>query len=405
MNPIKCKFAEVALNLDMSGRVTPCHAHRLYLDDLNRNTIILNKQSLRSAWISPTRKDFLETLARGEQHPACSYCWETESHGGESLRQKMNKDLADVEPHPEQPKILIMKHGNKCNNACRMCSPYSSSLWYKDWYKMNEDHINQPYKQWLKHFESFEKSYDDDNPDIRSVLHEWNENLIFIDLYGGEPLLNNLTYEIIERSISNGHAKDQTIGIHTNLMIYDEDLMEKLSHFKKVELGLSIDAIGEKNDYIRHGSKWKNVEENLSKFVEFCKDRPNMQIIVCATTMTLNVYHIDELFEYFTSRGISFSMRNRVYDKKEYNISYIPRPIKDKITEKLLSHVSESNPHHWVHELEFILGVLNYDPTDLEEYQDSFWTKNLELDKIRGQKFAEVFTEYNKLWLDYYNKD
>jgi len=280
MNPIKCKFAELALNLDMSGRVSPCHAHRLYLNDKNGNPIILQKSSLRSAWDSPERLEFLDTLARGEQHPACSYCWETEAHGSESLRMRMNKDLADVEPHPAQPRILIMKHGNKCNNACRMCSPYSSSLWYKDWYKMNEEKINQPYKQWLKYFESFEKSFDEDNQDIREVLNEWNENLIFIDLYGGEPLLNKLTYEIVDKSIANGHAKDQAIGIHTNLMIYDQELIDKLGQFKKVDLGMSIDAIGEKNDYIRHGSKWENIETNLFKFMDYCKTHSNMVPIV-----------------------------------------------------------------------------------------------------------------------------
>ena len=405
MNPIKCKFAEVALNLDMSGRVSPCHAHRLYLNDANGKPIILQNSSLRSAWASPDRKEFLDTLARGEQHPACSYCWETEAHGSESLRQKMNRELSDVEPHPNQPKILIMKHGNKCNNACRMCSPYSSSLWYKDWYKMNESKINQPYKTWLKNFESFEKSFDEDNQDIREVLNEWNENLIFIDLYGGEPLLNKLTYEIIDKSIANGHAKDQTLGIHTNLMIYDQDLIDKFAQFKRVDIGMSLDAIGEKNDYIRQGSKWNNIEDNLLKFVEYCKNHPNVVPLVCATTMTLNIYYMDELYDYFNDKNIPLSMKNRVYDKKEYNISYIPRPIKDKIKEKLLAHKTKGDNAHWQHELQFILEVLSYDPPDLELYQDTFWKKNRELDKIRGQDFATIFPEYAQLWIDYYNKD
>lgn len=402
MNPIKCKFAEVALNLDMSGRVSPCHANRLYLNDHNGNPIILQNSSLRSAWTSPDRLNFLETLAKGEQHPACSYCWETEAHGSESLRQKMNKDLADLEPHDTQPRILIMKHGNKCNNACRMCSPYSSSLWYKDWYKMNQSKIDKPYKEWLKYFESFEKSFDEDNQDIREVLNEWNENLIFIDLYGGEPLLNKLTYEIVDKSITNGHAKDQTIGIHTNLMIYDQELMQKMSRFKKVELGMSIDAIGRKNDYIRQGSKWENIEENLFKFIDYSKNHSNILPLVCGTIMTLNVYYVDEFFEYFNTRKIPLSMQNRVYDKKEYNISYIPRPIKEKIKEKLSAHRSLDG--QWDHELQLLIEVLNYDPPDLEVFQDSFWKKNRELDKIRGQDFTKVFPEYAQLWIDYYNK-
>lgn len=403
MNPIKCKFAEVALNLDMSGRVSPCHAQKLYLNDENGNPIILQNSSLRSAWTSPNRKDFLDRLAKGEQHPACSYCWETEAHGGESLRLKMNKELADLDPHDKQPRILIMKHGNKCNNACRMCSPFSSSLWYKDWYKMNESKINKPYKEWLKNFESFEKSFDENNLDIREVLNEWNENLVFIDLYGGEPLLNKLTYEIIDKSITNGHAKDQVIGIHTNLTIFDQDLIDKFSQFKKVDLGMSIDAIGIRNDYIRQGSKWEVIETNLFKFIDYCKNHPNVVPLVCATAMTLNVYYMDELFEYFHSRGIPLSMQNRVYDKKEYNISYIPRPIKEKIKEKLSSFKPKTNSGQWKHELEILLGVLSYDPPDLKIFQDSFWKKNRELDVIRGQDFAKVFPEYAQLWIDYYN--
>ena len=404
MNPIKCKFAEVALNLDMSGRVSPCHAHRLYLNDANGKPIILQNSSLRSAWTSPNRLDFLAALARGEQHSACSYCWETEAHGNESLRQKMNKELADVEPHENQPRILIMKHGNKCNNACRMCSPYSSSLWYKDWYKLNQSKIDKPFKEWLKNFESFEKSFDENNHDIREVLNEWNENLVFIDLYGGEPLLNKLTYEIIDKSIANGHAKDQVIGIHTNLTIYDQELIDKFSKFKKVEIGMSIDAVGEKNDYIRQGSKWENIESNLTKFVDYCKTHTNVKPMVCATTMTLNVYYMDELFEYFNNKNIPLSVQNRVYDKKEYNISYIPRPIKEKIKEKLSKYKPTTNISRWEHELEILLGVLSYDPPDLKIFQDSFWKKNRELDKIRGQDFTTVFPEYAEFWVEYYNK-
>jgi hypothetical protein len=114
---------------------------------------------------------------------------------------------------------------------------------------------------------------------------------------------------------------------------------------------------------------------------------------------------MDELFEYFTSKGIPLSMQNRVYDKKEYNISYIPRPIKDKIKDKLSKFTPKSNNSHWQHELDFLLGVLSYDPPDLEQYQDMFWKKNCELDRIRSQSFVEIFPEYAQLWLDYYNKD
>ena len=50
-----------------------------------------------------------------------------------------------------------------------------------------------------------------------------------------------------------------------------------------------------------------------------------------------------------------------------------------------------------------LLGVLSYDPPDLEVFQDSFWKKNRELDRIRGQDFTKVFPEYAQLWIDYYN--
>jgi MoaA/NifB/PqqE/SkfB family radical SAM enzyme len=413
---IVCKLAQMGLTAHMGGHVAPCNLINNYhlRRDEDNELIILRDHSFEDAWDNKMRHALLDQHKQGIWPEGCKQCQVNEEAGAKSMRTMTNAALEGVEPMEDQPRVLVLKHGNKCNNACRSCHPSTSAQWYKDSYKLKD--IKVPFKEWIKRYESAETSFDEHNDELRRVLSNWNPGLVFIDLYGGEPLLNPLTYEIINQSVETGVCKNQIIGIHTNLTIFDETLVDKLSKFSKAILGVSFDAIGEKNDYIRHLSKWDVVECNLEKYIAQARVHPNIQTDFSITTQILNVFYLPEIIDYIDKKGwvdwgndgfTTFTFSNRVYDKKECNIHYLPEPIKEVVKEKLLSYKPDPGTavgHMWYRDLGDIIPTLETHPDNYDQWKDHFWKINQKLDGYRKQSFQKVMPEYYELFADYYSK-
>ena len=252
-----CKLAKLSLNLDMSGMVSPCNLSNYWLKDKEGKNFRLIDDSIEDIWHSEHRKKLIEAHDNNIKHPACQVCWNNESAGIESIRQRFNKQLKEITPLEEQPRIMIVKPGNLCNVACRSCNADTSSAWYKDAYALHEQ--KETYKDWLKFYGPHKKTYNN-NQSLEQTLDKWQKNIIIWDLYGGEPLLIPLTYRILNSAIENGSTENKIIGIHTNGTIYDNKLVDILKNFKKVNFSYSIDAIGNKNDYIRKNSRLENYQ-------------------------------------------------------------------------------------------------------------------------------------------------
>ena len=85
---------------------------------------------------SHTRKMIAAALDNGIQHASCQTCWHAESVGNQSARQQFNQIFSEVKVLPDQPRVLIIKPGNTCNFACRLCNPETSTSWYQDGYNL-----------------------------------------------------------------------------------------------------------------------------------------------------------------------------------------------------------------------------------------------------------------------------
>ena len=61
------------------------------------------------------------------------------------------------------------------------------------------------------------------------------------------------------------------IQLITNATVLpDDELKKMLEQVKCLEVKLSIDAYGKLNDFLRSGSKWEKVEENIEWFRSIC---------------------------------------------------------------------------------------------------------------------------------------
>ena len=377
----------------MSGMVQPCNQNiGYYLQDEDKKNYNVLNNDLKEIWHSKHRKQLLEDHANDIRNPACQQCWDCEDANIESTRQHFNKELDGVEVLEEQPRIMIVKPGNLCNNACRSCNAHTSSLWYKTDYALNNQ--GKTFKEYIDFFTRHKTAYTD-NALLEKRWAEWEDNIIFWDMYGGEPLIIPLFYKTLDQAMASVTAKKKMFNLHTNGMVYKDFLVDKLSKFKSANIGFSIDAIGEKNEYIRNGSKWDDILSNLKRYMDDCEQYENVSIGVRATITPWNIYHYEENYDFFKKMGIQAT--GVWCDDKPWNdVRYLPNKIKDAVVKKLSLY---KNDDKWLREFTKIKKWLATTPNDHEQLQNSFMEFNNKIDKVRSEKFSDTFPEYAKLFI------
>tara|TARA_X000000950_G_scaffold227323_1_gene274427 strand:- start:1913 stop:3097 length:1185 start_codon:yes stop_codon:yes gene_type:complete len=390
----QCKLAKLALNFDMSGLVQPCNLTTWYLKDLKDDTMynVLN-DDVKKIWESEHRKKLIDDHDNGIRNPTCNTCWHSEDAGIESPRQKFNRLLDEVPVLESQPRIMIVKPGNLCNNACRSCNAHTSSMWYKTDYALDDQ--GKTYKEYLEFFSRHKTAYTN-NEVLEQRFAEWEDNIVFWDMYGGEPMIIPLFWKTLEQALSSDTADQKTFNVHTNGMVYKEDLVEKFSKFKSAVIGFSVDAIGPMNDYIRYGSKWENIIGNLRKYVIDCKDYENVSVTIRVTYTPWNIYYYDELYDYFRKEFNITALGAWCDDKPWNDVRFLPQKTKDGIIEKLSKY--ESTNDSWLRKFDELKKWMSTTPENYDKLQNSFMEFNKKIDKIRKEKFEDVFPEYSKLF-------
>jgi hypothetical protein len=180
------------------------------------------------------------------------------------------------------------------------------------------------------------------NPEFWTQLWEQIPNMRQLYFAGGEPLIIEEHYMILEECIKRGYAKDMEIRYNSNGVEWREDLFELWSHFKLVRFHYSVDAIEERNDYIRYPSKW---ERNLEAFRQLDTETgANTEVTIACAVQALNIYYIPEFLKWklqhgfkkinmwpFGAGGVNYHF---VYHPPHLNVKILPAWFKDEIEAK-----------------------------------------------------------------------
>ena len=109
-------------------------------------------------------------------------------------------------------------------------------------------------------------------------------------------------YNILQFMVDEGYAKDCCLRYNSNGTELNEKLFVLWSKFKEVTFNFSIDAYGDKNDYIRYPSEWNTIAKNL-KTLDGSGN--NIVINIAAAVQLLNLPYINELASGSLSQGFS----------------------------------------------------------------------------------------------------
>ena len=217
-------------------------------------------------------------------------------------------------------RYVDLRLGNLCNLKCRMCNPYSSSIWAKEWNKVvtKEEQISQDEVTRLAQMDWPTKDKTWDN--IKEIM----PSVEMIYFTGGEPTLTLQQMSLLEYCIDNNYT-NVTLKYNTNLTNIPDKLVDYWQHFKQVKLNASVDAYGDLDRYIRYPSSWKKIDENLRRF----KAMKNVRLEVHCTVQIYNILKLHELFDYLNPMRIPVYL-NILNHPEQLNIRVLPEELKDK---------------------------------------------------------------------------
>ena len=390
-----CMFPWIHLNVTPKGDIYPCCSNNYTTPIGNtRNT------SLETAFNSEDMKQLRLQMLDNKPSKICEFCYKHEEASPFSFRQyskeQFSKYFEDVVPLTQSDgtvddfkmRYLDIRFSNICNFKCRTCGSEFSSQWAQE----------------------AKNSYDPNHPVIihadpdGNLLNEVLNHLDHVDLAyfaGGEPLITEEHYIILEEMIRKGRT-DIILRYNTNasnLKYKSYDIAQLWKHFKKVELSCSIDHYGDRAEWLRNGTDWGKLEENLI----YLRQLDVVQFQINTVFSIFNYPTMPEFYSYMIEK-------NLLKSNDWYNTLYLavhPSYYCGKSLPKMLKAEASEKSKSWIAKNQKIAPCMTNLLNDAVQFADidNTWKANkeiflqhtLSIDKIRGENFFKIFPELNTL--------
>ncbi len=261
------------------------------------------RDSLLSAINNEYMRDVRRTMLEGKIPQSCSKCFEEEENGIISKRvwelyywenegldlQELINNTDENGAIPPVIKYLDLRLGHTCNLKCVMCTPHDSSRWVQDHKEITKS-VKSPIilKQIMWDADKFD-NYWYEKPELWKEIFEQIPNIRQLYFAGGEPLMIKEHKRFLEEIVKRGYAPNITVRYNSNGLFVDDYIIDLWSKFKEVRFAFSIDAVGERNHYIRYPADWDTTVKNLHR-LDNTPD--NIKIGIACAVQIFNIKHI-----------------------------------------------------------------------------------------------------------------
>lgn len=374
-----CVLPFMHLEVSHGGEVKPCCNAQYPLISGPGENLNVNRHELDEIWGSNAFNELRSQLISGQKPQICSRCWDDERLGIYSKRLRSNLEWErHVTKKPlKSPAVIDLKLGNLCNLKCRICSRTSSSKFASEEFKIFKNFNlddNQARMKWSQ----------DEKNEFWRRLDDWLPQIEQIDIYGGEPLLSQPHYLLLERAIEIGSASTQSLHYNTNGTIFPEKVVREVwPHFKSVELMLSIDGVGRQFTYQRHPAPWEILVKNVEKF----KENAYLKLKVCFTVSAMNIWYIPEFISWCKSIGLTYWI-NYLHDPSQFRVSIFS----DNARRAIEDHLRQANRQYNCDQIEPLINFL-WDKPYSQDDRERFLSQIKIYDDHRGENFRDVFPD------------
>lgn len=383
----------------------------------------IQEQSLEEVWNGKKMLEVRQQILQGQRPDVCKPCFDLEDQGVESLRQRHINGVipeARINLYPDaisrlrndytmpfEFPTMEIKLNNLCNLKCRMCNPLDSTSW-QDWeevkpfYERENNYLVPTVAKLVRKPGQYIGPFDDTEnwwASFEKLLPYFRR----VEFAGGEPLMDPQHYKILDmlkpygKNIELKYATNgTTTGIKGGRTIHDY-----WPHFRSIAVNVSIDGIHSVYDYIRSGSSFATVEENIKIFQSF----PNVSRVVGAfTAQAGNILQASECIDYFLNEmGIVF-YSHRVSYPNVLSAQVLPQELKDlaisrlETIERALWAFDIIQKHPILEQItkQQIRDNINYlKSKDQSHLWNDFIEFNKKLDLTRNQSLLDVYPEFS----------
>lgn len=370
-----CKLIRGGLYISNHGWFAPCfnsYHHILDSSGLNIKDISLDEY-FNSDWLNAYEKNVLNHGSDSR----CRNCYHEEDLGKNSFRLKYLNAI----PDNQVGKVIQLNLGNLCNNACVTCNPYQSSKIAQEWQQI-DFYNNYP------EFNDFIQGY---NPQ-KAVAGEWwvndpvkldsvLEELVklkptVLNLIGGEPTVNPVTKEILKKLLPI--ASNLEIAFTTNGRVFDAELIDLLSQYKKYSVRISVDGYREVNEFVRYPSTWSEFESITPQWID-----TNATIRFNIGLSALTALKLNELLVYLDSLHNTFEIWH-LQDPSFLHCKQLPQATINQAIDNLTSiTVSENMKPIQQYAIKYLSSIQSEESGKLKKFVDTICQlRRLDVDHV-----------------------
>jgi len=395
------------------GDVRPC-----CITDWDKGVIgNIKDMTLKEIWNHDTLKSLRLDMVNGVENDICKICYNEERNNGYSKRRNMNEAHSHFPHNRSIPKFLNnmnpdgsmknfeldwldVRFSSVCNYKCRTCNQYTSSQWALEEAQFSSDGYKDGY---LKDSKSFHLLEEETKFPVIPQLKETLKNTNMVYFSGGEPLLHLEHYEMLEHLIDIGNT-DIALKYNSNgsvLGFKDKNIIELWKHFKNVEFYISIDGIGEREEYIRHGADWQGQIDNI---LQIQKEAPHVMLNFNTVVSIFNVLTIPELLDEMIKLKL-LDLKTHIAPSLDilvapsyFNLNVLDKDTRGKAIENISNWIGknltgkDSEESNLYQQLQNIITYLKNNQ-ELDELRSKTKKEIDKIDSRRNENFVKTFPE------------
>ena len=331
-------------------------------------------------WNSKELSTVRSELENGIWPKGCSNCKQLEENNQLSLRQRSLQEYKI----PATPNIeyVDLRLSNKCNFACRSCEPIFSSRISKE---NNVHNLKEYYgyslsKNYVEHTEQISKDIKEIIPKVKKLMFT-----------GGEPTYIQQFYDILDTC-----PTETNLLITTNASMINDKFLNCVKKFQNLHITLSIDAVGQPAEYIRYGTIWDIIDQNIQKILSL-----KCSVMFNTVLSAYSLPHIESLVDYIIkNEQDSYGADMYICDFPQHlHPCVLPKEFRKQLTDQINCSIVKLSNSRRAEDYSNAINVLETLVIQLKtDYRDNTKFKSFtdKLDTIRKQKY-----DYRNLWTNW----
>ena len=375
------------LKVDIEKNVTyNCHAATPHPIDIK--WLEQNPGQLFNSDISTSERHM---MLKNVRNNSCEQnCWQAEDVGASGPRilgegYKRTHDTINT-----MPETLDITIGGECNLTCSYCCKVFSSAWRNDIHtngnyvlSMEPDRYSETHSDRVLRITSQQdrlktKRYSVILKEIDAITK--SDNLKTVIISGGEPLLNNWLFDILEMVKDAPTVKIFT-GLGANVKRL-EKLISLVQNRQNIMIAVSAENTREFYNFNRYGILWEDFEQRL----QLIKDS-QINFIFNSVLSNLTIFGFADFYNKFNQHHMEFDLA--------YQPTFMPPYVIDPASkDKVKRDLSDCKIHH----IDNIITSLDPVPTEEQRINTRIFLK--EFIKRRPDLDIKIFPKTFLDWLE-----